>query len=245
VPPVSGWYPDPTGRFEYRYHNDDRWTGDVATNGQRFVDPLPTPASGHGARGADPGAGGPAVHGNGIAVASMVCGIVALVIAWIPFLGVAGLIAAVVGLALSVPAMRRSRPSGTRRGIAITGLVTSSIGIALGVVGIVLSVYLVRAIDRFDDPGPHEAVVTSCREDGRRVLAEGRVTNRSDSTRDYSVHVELGFADDEWVTVEDVPAGGTGEFTARAVGSLTSDGCEVVAVRGPAPFGLDPSVFEP
>ncbi|MBA3281891.1 MAG: DUF2510 domain-containing protein, partial [Acidimicrobiia bacterium] len=26
VPAVSGWYPDPTGRFEYRYHNGHAWT---------------------------------------------------------------------------------------------------------------------------------------------------------------------------------------------------------------------------
>jgi hypothetical protein len=241
VPPVSGWYPDPTGRFEYRYHNDDRWTGDVATNGQRFVDPLPTP----GPSSPPPVATGPrGDQGNGFAVASMVCGIVALVIAWIPFLGIIGLIAAIVGLALSVPAMRRSRPSGSRRGFAIAGVVTSAIGVALGVLGIVLSAYLVRAIDRFDDPGPHDAAVTSCGEDGRAVVAEGRVTNRSDSTQDYSVHVRLGPSGRDWVTVEDVPAGGTGEFTARVVGSFSDDACEIVAVRGPVPFGLDPSVFE-
>jgi hypothetical protein len=174
----------------------------------------------------------------------MVCGIVALVIAWIPFLGIAGLISAVVGLGLSVPAMRRSRPGGHRRGIAIAGVVTSTIGVALGVLGIVLSVYLVRAIDRFDDPGPHDAMLTSCARDGRAVVAEGRITNRSASGRDYSVHVRLGPGRRDWVTVEDVAAGGTGEFTARSVGSFTDGACEIVEVRGPVPFGLDPSVFD-
>lgn len=240
MPLVSGWYPDPTGRFEYRYHNDARWTGDVATNGQRFVDPLPAPGTPR-----SPVAGaGQGNQGNGFAVASMVCGIVALVIAWIPFVGIIGLITAVVGLGLSVPAMRRSRPTGARRGIAIAGVVTSSIGVALGALGIALSVYLVRAIDRFEDPGPHDATVTSCREDGRSVVAEGRITNRSDSTRDYSVHVRLGPGIREWVRVGDVPAGGTGEFSAREVGSLSADECEILRVRGPVPFDLDPSVFE-
>ena len=240
MPPVSGWYPDPTGRFEYRYHNDDRWTGDVASNGQRFVDPLPVPVTGTGP--------GPAPErpeqGNGVAVASMVLGIVALVIAWIPFIGVVGLVAAVVGLALSVPAMRRSRPSGPRRGIAIAGLVTSAIGVALGVIGIVLSVQLVRAIERFDDPGPHDVAVTSCR-DGRTVVAEGRLTNRSNVSRDYSVHVRLGGDRDEWVAVDDVPAGGSGDFRARATDAFADADCEVLDVRGPAPFGIDPSLFEP
>jgi len=44
---VSGWYPDPTGRFEYRYFNGRDWTTDVSTGGRRFIDPLdgrsPTP----------------------------------------------------------------------------------------------------------------------------------------------------------------------------------------------------------
>ena len=39
---MSGWYPDPTGRFEYRFHNDQGWTADVSTGGRRSVDPLNT-----------------------------------------------------------------------------------------------------------------------------------------------------------------------------------------------------------
>ena len=106
---MSGWYPDPTGRFEYRYHNDRHWTADVSTNGQRYVDPLPTPVAGPATGIAAPAAAPPPDGGgNGTAIASMVCGIVALVIAWLPFIGVIGLVAAVVGLALAIPALRRS-----------------------------------------------------------------------------------------------------------------------------------------
>ena len=78
---MSGWYPDPTGRFEYRYHNDQVWTADVSSSGQRFVDPLPTSlrldADGR----------------NGLAVAGMVCGIAAVATTWIPFVVVVGVIA--------------------------------------------------------------------------------------------------------------------------------------------------------
>ena len=35
-----GWYNDPAGRFEYRYHNGAVWTSDVASHGQRYVDPM-------------------------------------------------------------------------------------------------------------------------------------------------------------------------------------------------------------
>jgi hypothetical protein len=174
----------------------------------------------------------------------MVCGIVALVIAWVPFFGLVGLAAAVVGLALGIPALRRSKPTGARRGAAITGIVTSSIGIVLGILGIVLAVFLVRAIDRFEDPGPTETAITSCAEEGTDVVATGELTNTSDRTRSYSVEVRLGVGNREWVQVDDVGPGETVTFTARDFGAFTDGACDVVQVRGPVPFDLDPSIFE-
>lgn len=35
---MPGWYPDPTRRYEFRYHNGQRWTADVSVHGQRFVE---------------------------------------------------------------------------------------------------------------------------------------------------------------------------------------------------------------
>jgi hypothetical protein len=241
---VSGWYPDPTGRFEYRYHNDRHWTSDVSTHGQRYVDPLPAPVTGSPSVPPPPPAPLASNGTNGSAIAAMVCGIVALVIAWIPFIGVIGLAAAIVGLALGIPALRRSKPTGIRRGAAITGIVTSSIGIVLGVLGIVFAVYLVRAIERFDDPGPHDASITSCTADGTDVVATGELTNRSNRSRDYSVEVRLGIGSRDWVRVEDVAAGATAEFTAREFGTFREGACEIVQVRGPVPFDLDPDMFE-
>ena len=60
---MSGWYPDPAGRFELRFHNGEVWTADVASGGRRFVDHQPIDR--------------PPTAGNGLAVASMVCGITA------------------------------------------------------------------------------------------------------------------------------------------------------------------------
>ena len=156
--------------------------------------------------------------------------------------GIAGLAAAIVGLALSIPALRRSGPTGRRRGAAIAGLVTSAVGIALGVVGIVFTVYLVGAIERFDDPGPYEASITSCEEEGTDVVANRELTNQSDRQRDYSVLVRLGPGGRDWVTVEDVAAGATAGFTACDSGSFSDGACRVDEVRGPVPFGLNPSI---
>ena len=239
---VSGWYPDPTGRFEYRYHNDRVWTADVASGGRRFVDQLPA------SRGpTTPGRTG-GQDGNGLAVAGMVCGIVAVVTAWVPFIAVLGLITATVGLALSIPGLARSRQTGSRRGFAIAGIVTSVCGLVAGVLGIVLTVALVRAIERFDDPGPYDARLIDCtRGDSAELVARGELENRGDDAQTYSVLVRLAPDALDRVLVEDVPPGATVEFEAREVSRFDApddSSCRIVAVDGPPPFGLDPDFFE-
>ena len=91
---MSGWYPDPAGRYELRFHNGEVWTADVSTGGQRFVDRLPIEA--------------PRRQGNGVAVAAMVCGIASVVTGWVPFVVVIGLAAAIVAIVLGIVGLRRS-----------------------------------------------------------------------------------------------------------------------------------------
>jgi hypothetical protein len=47
APDAPGWYPDPDGRHQYRYHDGSVWTDHVADDGQSAVDPrspsLPPP----------------------------------------------------------------------------------------------------------------------------------------------------------------------------------------------------------
>ncbi|MEZ5408520.1 MAG: DUF2510 domain-containing protein [Acidimicrobiales bacterium] len=38
---AAGWYPDPSGRFEHRWHDGQTWTSTVATQGQQYHDPVP------------------------------------------------------------------------------------------------------------------------------------------------------------------------------------------------------------
>lgn len=40
----AGWYPDPSGRPQFRYHDGQSWTSRVAAGGVESVDPLPVPA---------------------------------------------------------------------------------------------------------------------------------------------------------------------------------------------------------
>ncbi|MGY1831833.1 DUF4190 domain-containing protein [Geodermatophilus sp. SYSU D01180] len=74
----------------------------------------------------------PQQKGAGLAVASMVLGIIALLLSWVPIINNVAAVIAVVGLALGIPALLRAR-RGTHRGkgLAITGLVTSVVAIAV------------------------------------------------------------------------------------------------------------------
>ena len=252
MPRVSGWYPDPMGRFEYRYHNGQAWTADVASGGQRYVDPVSGPP---GLR--PPGVPGPSGPtgsspvrraGNGIALAGMVCGIVGLVTGWVPFFGILGIVASIVGLSLSIPGLRRSHQTGERRSFAITGIITSSLGIVVGVLGIILTVVVFRALQRFESPGANDARVDSCTVEDGYLVARGQLTNLSTQTRDYTVLVELDLGDRRRVAVDDVPAGESTTFVARSERATYDEGdsgsCAVVDVNGPVPFGLDPDLLD-
>ena len=245
---MSGWYPDPTGRFEYRYHNGQAWTTDVSVGGQRYVDPVPTLPPPGVPFPAEPGQQ-PPIHraGNGIALAGMICGIVGLVIAWVPFLGLLGIVASIVGLSLSIPGLRRSKGSGERRSFAVTGIITSVLGLLAGVLGIVLTVVTFRAVQRFESPGALDRTIESCRVENGYLVARGTVSNLSSSQRDYTVLVRLDL-DDHRVEVDDVAPGESGAFVVRSERASYDEGdtgtCDIVEVNGPVPFGLDPELFD-
>lgn len=77
----------------------------------------------------DRGAPAPA---NGMAIASLVLGIVSVLIVWIPIVGVLGSVMALIGLVLGILALRRDGG----RGLAIGGIVCS--GVSLVITAVVL-----------------------------------------------------------------------------------------------------------
>ena len=90
----------------------------------------------------------PRKKGAGLAVASMVLGIIALLLSWVPIVNNAAAVLAVIGLALGIPALLRARRgthSGT--GLAVTGLVTSLVAI---VVVILTQAFYASVIDEVE-----------------------------------------------------------------------------------------------
>jgi hypothetical protein len=229
------------GRYEHRYYNGREWTADVSGGGRRFVDPLgitPTPIGPTGGTGATGSR-------NGAATASMVLGIVALSIAWIPFLFVLGVIAAILALVFATVGWRRAGSSGSGRSFAVVGFATAGSALVAAVLGGILSVVVLDVYDRYLNPQPNEVAVTSCELEGSRATMTGRLTNTGDDTSSYSVQV--GFVRpgtdnphrSELVAIEDVPAGGSMTFEAQSQVDLDDVDCVILEVTGPLPFGLE------
>ncbi|MDJ0767480.1 MAG: DUF2510 domain-containing protein [Ilumatobacter sp.] len=244
--PGAGWFPDPLGRHEHRYFNGTQWTADVAEGGQRFVDPLGTdPGPRPGAPpGAQPFPGGQQAR-NGLATAALVCGILGMLFAWIPFIFVVGLVLAILAIVFGIRGLRKSNVVHVGRGPSITGIVTGLIGLALAVVGIALSVVLYRAVDDFASPGPVVTDVASCDVDGAVAVVSGELTNASARTRDYTVFVTVD-RDTEIFTLDSIPAGETVGWTVTTTAPRSGRDCDVeVVVQGPFPFGVEIDPIDP
>lgn len=231
----SGWFPDPHRRHEYRYFNGHSWTADVADDGRRMVDPDgAAPLRRANSTGA----------GNGIAVAALTCGLVALVFAWMPVFVVIGIVLGVLGVVFGVRGRRRAARVGSGAGLALTGVVSGAAALALSIVGIVFTVSFVRAFVDFMEPGPFEAHVVSCDVASGAIDVEASLTNRSDERRSYTVYGVVSQprgVSDLVATLTDVDPGATEQVTMHQPRASADPGeCEVrLVVHGPTPYGID------
>jgi hypothetical protein len=240
-----GWYADPMRRYEHRYYNGREWTADVATDGRRFVDQLGLEPTGGSPSTVSPGdAGTPPRSGNAAATTAMVLGIVAVSIAWLPFLVAFGVLAAVLAIVFGVVGLRRSRSRGSGRSFAVAGLTTAVAALGAAVVGIALTGIVLDVYDDYLNPAPNAVDITSCELQGARATMTGEITNTGDRTADFTVLI--GFVRPgtdnthrtERVEVDDVAPGATSEFAAQSQVDLDEIDCIVVEVTGPLPFGI-------
>jgi hypothetical protein len=247
----AGWFPDPNGRHEHRYFNGRSWTADVADAGERAVDPLGSAPGQVPSAPFPPGAfppgspfAQPPQRGNGVATAALVCGIIGVLIAWMPFVVVAGVVLAILAVIFGVQGIRRAREQGTGRGVATAGLVLGVIGLLLAIVGIVLSVVTYRAIDEFISPAPHDVDVTECTVADGLATVSGTLTNLDDQTAGFTVFVSVDTdASGDQVSavqLDDVGPDETREWQTRDL--VDGDATECTAsldVYGPFPFGVE------
>ena len=258
----AGWFPDPVSRYEYRYYNGTAWTADVATNGQRAIDPAGAPSWDPGWSAWAPGQAPPAVvgakqPGRGMGIAAFVVGLVSLLGAWLPFVFAVAAIGAVIGLVLGISAVRAARRHpGASASYGTIGIILSAIAIPMCVVGFGFTRTVLREVNRYLDPGKHEVTVDRCDIEAapstssgsvvvnlpRRIDLVGTVRNLDTTTRSYTVFVDYRdgstMLDTDTITVDDVAPGASGRFEGTTF--VTTGGpvqCVVTDVLGKTPFG--------
>ena len=123
-PPPSG---DPGGSEAWSTGQHTGASGEPVPPGQQA--PPPRPGS------------------NGLAIAALVCGIVALLLSWIPVINVLALLLGLVAVGCGIGGIRKAGSTGAgQKGVAVGGLVT-------GILAILLSlVILVGIATVFSDP---------------------------------------------------------------------------------------------
>jgi hypothetical protein len=231
---AADWYPDPTGRFELRYFNGRTWTADVSSGGTRLVDAGGT------------GPGGPTPRRNGFAVAAMVLGIVGAGIAWLPFVFVVGVAAAVLGVVFGVIGLRRSTSTGSGRGFAVAGIATGAAGIVVGIVGYFFTTAVLDAFDAYNNPEPHRVSIDRCDLADGVVEVAVTIVNEGDEPTDFTIVVAVVRAGTDNVQrviteqARDVAPGASASVDGIVRTELDAVECRLDEVRGPLPFGVQP-----
>ena len=231
----AGWFPDPLGRYEHRWFNGSTWTSDVSTDGQRYVDPNGISAGHHPHR----QQAAPDAVGNGSATAAMTCGIIGTLLAWLPFLVVAGAALGVLAVVFGVKGRRRARENGQGGTMALIGLVTGVIALLLCIVGVITTVVTWREVVGYAEPGPATVVVDDCTIDSRTATVTGTITNDSDTTRGYTIFVTVDGGRAPAV-IDELAPDETAEWQAVVTDDVIVFSCEpTISLNGPYPFGIE------
>jgi hypothetical protein len=88
---------------------------------------------------------------NGIAIAAGVCGIIAVVLCWIPFIDYLSIVLGVLAIIFGVLGVRRADAYGSGRGMAITGIVCGSVGLAIAFLFLLLIYAVVTTVTAIGD----------------------------------------------------------------------------------------------
>lgn len=137
--------------------------------------PPPPPSEGFGAPAGgqpwgQPGAGpGSGQESNGLAIAALVCGIVGLLLSWIPIVGFLGFLLGLVAVGTGIAGIRRARAPGVgQNGLAVGGLIT---GILAVLVSLIVFIGIVGVLNDPDVQGTLERLMEGD-EDPREVIED-------------------------------------------------------------------------
>jgi hypothetical protein len=83
---------------------------------------------------------------NRIAVAAGVCGIIAVVLCWIPFVDYLSIVLGVLAIIFGIVGLRRADAYGSGRAMAITGIVCGAVGLAIAFLFLLLIYAVVSTV---------------------------------------------------------------------------------------------------
>ena len=153
--------------------------------------PFPPPPSPYGPGGPPPS--------NGIAIASMILGIVAVVAVLTFIFAFVSFVPGLVAIGLGVAGLRRAgvRPDGQGRGPAIAGIVCGVLGTLASVAAFAIVALFVASSDftilDTEVAGPDDVELTdrTCEVDGGQAIAGGVLRNTSGEAHGFIVTVQL------------------------------------------------------
>jgi hypothetical protein len=77
---------------------------------------------------------------NGLAVAAMIFGILSLLVSWVPFVGLLGVVGGALALVLGLLGRGRAKKVANGAGLAVTGIITGLLAVLVGIASTVLPV---------------------------------------------------------------------------------------------------------
>ena len=136
------------------------------------------------------------------------------------------------GTTTTRPTSRWRRPIGAIIAVVVALIVTSM-------------VILWRSVTSFARPAAHSVTIDRCIADGTEVDVDLTITNQSTQRASFTVFVRVTgpvlsrTIRSITIAVDDVAAESTEQHSASFPSTATSAECEIEAVGGPLPFGID------
>lgn len=167
---------------------------------------------------------------NGLAVAALVLGILALLGSWIPVLNVISILMAVIGAALAIAGLVRASKVGSGKGMAITALILNVLAVAFSVL---INSLVIGAVDEVVEESTRTTVETPASGQGK---AEGdEVDAELGTSRSNPAPLGSGVKGDDWtVTVNSVTT-----IEQDSIGSKAAAGSVLLLVNVTAAYDGD------
>ena len=85
-------------------------------------------------------------NGKGMSIAALVCGILGVVLCWVPIASWVVLVLSILGIVFGANGMKKSKAAGQSQGLAIAGLVCGIVGAVFSLIGAICTTCTMCAV---------------------------------------------------------------------------------------------------